>query len=72
MHAHIKAKIIQQLDEVETLLFPHHRDSIDTREFNELGYAWMSVKQARDAMQGRLPGDPAPVVSQSEQGHKSV
>jgi hypothetical protein len=32
----------------------------------------MSVKQARDAMQGRLPGDPAPVVSQSEQGHKSV
>ena len=56
MNPAIKPKIIAQLSEMEALLFSLHRTT-EGREHNELGYAYMSVREARQAVEGHLPAD---------------
>lgn len=64
MNTVITGEIISQLSKLEKLLFSLHRDEGDTKAYNELGYAWISVKQARQAMAGNMPDELYPLGEQ--------
>ena len=55
MNKVITDEIQSQLGQLEKLLFSLHRDESDPKAYNQLGYAWISVKQARQAVAGDLP-----------------
>lgn len=64
LNRNIEDAIISQLAQLEKLLFSLHRDESDAKAYNELGYAWISVKQARQAVAGDMPDQLFPLGKQ--------
>jgi hypothetical protein len=54
MNKVITDEMVAQLSKLEKLLFSLHRDESDAVAYNQLGYAWISLKQAREAILGEM------------------
>jgi len=52
MNPLLRSTIVEQLQHLANLVFTLHKDTLDHKEHNELGFAWISLKEARDAISG--------------------